>query len=347
MACTARSACIRSVCIQGALSPPRCAIPISPPMRAPLAAMGRRLKKRPSFSPRTNARSLPACLRSCMSKSIPTRSRRRRPCPRSARRRRRRQSTLRPRPEGPRQRAISKDGQVARTPASAGPSLETSRFARLLRMRSLKSAPPPSLVSHLAAADLAARDFSVGRGGEAVRRKSDDEDREPEDENGARENEHSHVRDLLVLDKADKVTGQSRDADIEQEPHRHVIGAKINSDHRADLEIDEQKQQILDRGAAFLDHGVERRGGRPDGSRPDCEERENVEAVGQQSAERIDERQHPLVEGLGGILLVCHCAAPPSRALRTFLPFGAEKGAIILCGQTTVRQRTTLALERQ
>ena len=28
----------------------------------------------------------------------------------------------------------------------------------------------------------------------------------------------------------------------------------------------------------------------------DCEQRENVEAVGQQSADRIDERQHLLVE---------------------------------------------------
>ena len=66
---------------------------------------------------------------------------------------------------------------------------------------------PFLLVANLAAADIAARDLAIGRGGEAVRRKSDDEDREPEDENGARENEHAHVRDLLVLDKADQVTG--------------------------------------------------------------------------------------------------------------------------------------------
>ena len=70
-----------------------------------------------------------------------------------------------------------------------------------------------------------------------------------------------------------------------------MIGAKVNPDHRADLEINEQKQQVLDRGAAFLDHGVERRRGGPDGRRPDCEERENVEAVGEQSAEGIDERR--------------------------------------------------------
>src|ERR1700684_1227795 len=173
----------------------------------------------------------------------------------------------------------------------------------------MRSLNPPSLVVLLAAADLAPCDFSVSRGGKAVRRKSDDEDRESEDENGTRENEHADVRGLLVLDKADQVRGKRGNADIEQEPHRHVIGAKINSDHRADLEIDEQKQQILDRGAAFLHHGVERRSARPDRSRPDCEQRENVEAVGEQSAEGIDERQHPLVEGLGGILLVCHYAA--------------------------------------
>jgi hypothetical protein len=50
-----------------------------------------------------------------------------------------------------------------------------------------------------------------------------------------------------------------------------VIGAKINPDHRADLEVDEQKQQIFDRRRAFLDHGVECGGGGPDGRAPDYE----------------------------------------------------------------------------
>ena len=72
-------------------------------------------------------------------------------------------------------------------------------------------------VAQLAAADLATGDLTVGRGGEAVRCKSDDEDRESEDQNSASENEHTEVLDLLVLDKADQVTGESRDADIEQE----------------------------------------------------------------------------------------------------------------------------------
>jgi hypothetical protein len=40
-----------------------------------------------------------------------------------------------------------------------------------------------------------------------------------------------------------------------------------------------------------------------------------VEAVGQQSAERIDERQHPLVEVFRGVFLFRHGAAS-CRALR-------------------------------
>ena len=120
------------------------------------------------------------------------------------------------------------------------------------------------------------------------------------------------------------VSGQRGNADIEQEPHRHMIGAKINPDHRADFKIDEQKQQILDRGAAFLDHGVERRGGGPHGGRSDREERKNVEAVGEQSADRIDECQHLLVQGLGAVFLVRHGAAPWSRAPNASV-FGASK----------------------
>jgi hypothetical protein len=39
-----------------------------------------------------------------------------------------------------------------------------------------------------------------------------------------------------------------------------------------------------------------------------------VKAVGQQSADRIDERQHLLVEGLGVILLVRHGASSVARS---------------------------------
>src|ERR1700733_15782833 len=66
-----------------------------------------------------------------------------------------------------------------------------------------------------------------------------------------------------------------------------------------------------------------------------------MEAVGQQSADRVDERQHPLVEGLGGIFLVCHCAASPSRRSKSSFEVGARKWAIILCGQTAPLQWTT------
>jgi hypothetical protein len=131
-----------------------------------------------------------------------------------------------------------------------------SRRAAAHCVTSLEGQPlpiSPSFVVYFATADIAAGDLSVGRGGEAVRCKSDDEDRKSEDQNAASENEHTDVLDLFVLDKADQMTGESRDADIEQEPHRHVVGAKVNPDHRADLEVDEQKQQILDRRGALLD----------------------------------------------------------------------------------------------
>ena len=97
-----------------------------------------------------------------------------------------------------------------------------------------------------------------------------------------------------------------------------VDGAKINADHRADLEINEQKQQILDRGAALLDHhhGVERRGGGPDGSAPNREQRKNVEAVGQQPTERIDKREHPRLRFLAGLFRSV-IALSSRRALRT------------------------------
>src|SRR3984957_7472541 len=62
-----------------------------------------------------------------------------------------------------------------------------------------------------------------------------------------------------------------------------------------------------------------------------------MEAVGQQSADRIGERQHLLVEGLGGILLVRHSAAPSSRAPK--VSDVRAKNAISLCRGTMLRQR--------
>src|ERR1700722_3386759 len=62
-----------------------------------------------------------------------------------------------------------------------------------------------------------------------------------------------------------------------------------------------------------------------------------MEAVGQQSADRIGERQHLLVEGLGGILLSRHSAAPSSRAPK--VSDVRAKNAISLCRGTMLRQR--------
>ena len=52
---------------------------ISPPTRARSAATARRSRRRPSSCPPSSGRWPPACRRSCTSRSIPTRSRRRRP----------------------------------------------------------------------------------------------------------------------------------------------------------------------------------------------------------------------------------------------------------------------------
>ena len=160
------------------------------------------------------------------------------------------------------------------------------------------------------------------------------------------ENEHTDVRDLLVLDKADQVTGERGDADIEQEPHRHVIGAKVNPDHRADLEINEQKQQILDRGAALL--GPWRRTPRRRPRRWPPRLRTAREYGSRRSAIGRSDRRTTASAGRGswrdfsGPSLRCLSVAPLKKLLSRS---ARAKCAIILCGQTALLQWTTQRIE--
>jgi enoyl-[acyl-carrier-protein] reductase (NADH) len=48
------------------------------------------------------------------------------------------------------------------------------------------------------------------------------------------------------------VSGQRCDGDVEQKPHRHMIGFKVNPDHRADLKVNKQQQKIWNRCVMFL-----------------------------------------------------------------------------------------------
>ena len=128
----------------------------------------------------------------------------------------------------------------------------------------------------------------------------------------AREDQHSDIGVRLLLDEADHVARERGDADVKQEAHRHVVRAEIDADHRTDLEIDEQEQQVLDRRMAFLDHGVEGGAGRPDGRAADREQAEKMKSVGQKQPDRIEGGQHPLVGGRREDLGVDHAAALPS-----------------------------------
>ena len=44
---------------------------------------------------------------------------------------------------------------------------------------------------------------------------------------------------------------QRGNADVDEEAHRHVVGLEVDADHRAELEVDEEQQDVLDRGAAL------------------------------------------------------------------------------------------------
>lgn len=98
----------------------------------------------------------------------------------------------------------------------------------------------------------------------------------------------------MVGDIADEVARQRGDGDVEQKADRQVVGLEVDTDHRAEFEIDEQQQDVIDAGRALGEHLEEGRY-RGDGNRAaDGEQAEIVEAFDQEVADRVGLLVHAL-----------------------------------------------------
>ncbi|MNC89575.1 hypothetical protein D3C83_55310 [compost metagenome] len=93
---------------------------------------------------------------------------------------------------------------------------------------------------------------------------------------------------MIVLDVGDQHAGERGDADVDQEAHRHVVGLEVDADHGAELEVDEQQQDVLDRGLPLAGHPDEGESCRPDDGAANDKERKVVKALDQQAAEAVD-----------------------------------------------------------
>src|SRR6476620_7549938 len=87
-----------------------------------------------------------------------------------------------------------------------------------------------------------------------------------------------------------------------------MVGLEIDSDHRPELEIDEEQKDVVDRGVTLLSHREEgyRRG--PCDGATDSEQRKIVKRVDQQLADHVGESVDPLIHSLG--LLQLHSSLP-------------------------------------
>ncbi|MNE38779.1 hypothetical protein D3C80_1326910 [compost metagenome] len=106
---------------------------------------------------------------------------------------------------------------------------------------------------------------------------------------------------MVVRHVGDQQTGQRGDRHIDQETDRHMVGLEIDPDHRPQFEVDEQQQDVVDRGVALIDHAAERHHRRPGGSPADGEQRQVVKALDQQVAERFGQPMQVLTQRLGPI----------------------------------------------
>jgi hypothetical protein len=96
----------------------------------------------------------------------------------------------------------------------------------------------------------------------------------------------STLLDREVLDIDGKETCKRRDGDVEQEQHREAIGLEVDPHDRSQLEIDEEKQDVVEPSASGVNHfQVVRRGG-PDNRGPDHEQRDELKAAHQPSPSR-------------------------------------------------------------
>src|SRR5690348_13481291 len=126
------------------------------------------------------------------------------------------------------------------------------------------------------------------RGGIARRGVAHDDVRKGEHQDRRRNHQQSPVEAVVRSDVSHQQPRQRRDADVDQEAHRHVVGLEIDADHGAQLEVDEQQQDVLDGRMALAGHVDEGDDRRPDDGAADGKKREVVEAVDQERSETID-----------------------------------------------------------
>jgi hypothetical protein len=80
-----------------------------------------------------------------------------------------------------------------------------------------------------------------------------------------------------------------------------VIGLEVDADHGAELKVDEKQQDVVDRSVALRRHRKERHDRGPHGGGANGEERQVVERVDQQVADRVGKSVDALAQALGPV----------------------------------------------
>ncbi|MNN26214.1 hypothetical protein D3C81_1397150 [compost metagenome] len=91
----------------------------------------------------------------------------------------------------------------------------------------------------------------------------------------------------MVRDIADQQTRQCGDRHIEQEADRHVVGLEVDPDHRPQLEVDEQQQDVIDADTTLAEHIDEGRHRRIGSNRTDAEQGQVVKCFDAEVAQRV------------------------------------------------------------
>jgi hypothetical protein len=90
-----------------------------------------------------------------------------------------------------------------------------------------------------------------------------------------------HALDREVLDIDGKETCKRGDGDVEQEQHREAIGLEVDAYDRSQLEVDEEKQDVVEFSASSANHFQVVRPGGPDNRGADHEQRDELKAAHQ------------------------------------------------------------------
>src|SRR5215469_9695330 len=83
--------------------------------------------------------------------------------------------------------------------------------------------------------------------------------------------QYIHARAVLGAYDFDQHATERRNCHIDQVSYREACGLEINPDHRADLEIDEQEENVSEARTALRGHADKSRSRRPNGRRANCE----------------------------------------------------------------------------